>query len=98
MVENDPELRTVTELSRRSGWSERQLQRVIRRYLGLTPKWLIQRRRLLEACDRLKHDAGTLADLAHELGYADQAHLTRDFRSVTGYSPAAFVRALGRPE
>ncbi|MGB3187694.1 MAG: helix-turn-helix transcriptional regulator [Ornithinimicrobium sp.] len=93
LVESDPDLRTVAELSARAGWSERQLQRVLRRYLGLTPKWLIQRRRLHEASDRLKHGTVKLADLAHDVGYTDQAHFTRDFRKVTGYSPGAFARS-----
>ncbi len=92
MVESDPALRTVTQLCDRSGWSERQLQRGLNRYLGLTPKWLIQRRRLHEATDRLKHGTASLADLANDLGYTDQAHFTRDFRKVTGYSPGAFAR------
>ncbi len=97
MVESDPGLRTVTELVHRANVSERQLQRAIRRYLGLTPKWLIQRRRLHEATDRLKHTATPLAGLANELGYTDQAHFTRDFRKVTGYSPGAYARLHSHP-
>lgn len=69
------------------------MQRLLRRYLGLTPKWLIQRRRLHEALDRLKHEDRPLAELAGDLGYTDQAHFSRDFRRVTGYSPGAFARA-----
>ncbi|MGB3258950.1 MAG: helix-turn-helix domain-containing protein [Ornithinimicrobium sp.] len=92
LVESDPPLRTVADLVRRADVSERTLQRIVRRHLGLTPQWLIQRRRLHEATDRLKHGTASLADLAHELGYTDQAHFTRDFRTVTGYSPGAFAR------
>lgn len=98
LVESDPELRTVADLSARVGWSQRQLQRVLRRYLGLSPKWLIQRRRLHEATDRLKHGTTSLADLAGDLGYTDQAHFTRDFRRVTGSSPGAFARAQAAPD
>lgn len=97
-VESDPDLRTVTELATYARVSERQLQRVVRRYLGLTPKWLIQRRRLHEATDRLKHGAMSLADLAAELGYTDQAHFTRDFRRVTGYSPASSLDSTPAPD
>jgi len=28
-----------------------------------------------------------IADVAHELGYADQSHLTRDLKRLTGYTP-----------
>ncbi|MGB5952376.1 MAG: helix-turn-helix domain-containing protein [Ornithinimicrobium sp.] len=92
LVESDPDLCTVAELTQVAGASERRMQRVLRRYLGLTPKWLIQRRRLHEALDRLKHNDTPLADLAVGLGYADQAHFSRDFRKVTGYSPGEFAR------
>ncbi|MBF9140650.1 helix-turn-helix domain-containing protein [Hymenobacter properus] len=34
----------------------------------------------------------SLAGLAHELGYADQAHMSRDFRRYSGTTPAAFAR------
>jgi AraC-like DNA-binding protein len=94
-VESDPGLSTVAELCRRTGVSERRLQRTLRRYLGLSPKWLIQRRRLHEATDRLKHGTTSLAGLAVELGYTDQAHFTRDFRRVTGYTPGAFAATYG---
>nr|WP_306271069.1 AraC family transcriptional regulator [Ornithinimicrobium sp. HY1793] len=95
-VESDPDLLSVTQLVDRLGLSERALQRLTGRFLGLTPKWLIQRRRLHEATHHLKHGTQTLADLAANLGYTDQAHLTRDFRRVTGHTPGDFARTLGR--
>ena len=57
----------------------------------MTPKWLIQRRRLHDAVERLKAGLTSLADLASELGYADQAHFTHDFRTVTGLTPGEFL-------
>lgn len=36
------------------------------------------------------------AELAAELGYADQAHLTRDFTAAVGMPPAAYARAATR--
>lgn len=30
---------------------------------------------------------GSILDVTHELGYSDQAHLTRDLRRLTGYTP-----------
>jgi AraC-like DNA-binding protein len=70
---------------------ERALQRLTRRRIGLSPKWLIQRRRLHEAADRLRRgEQVDLARVAIELGYADQAHFTRDFRSATGLTPGEF--------
>lgn len=86
-VEEQPEVTRVAHLCDRFAMSERALQRLTSRRLGITPKWLIQRRRLHEAAERLRRGDVDLAGLAAELGYADQAHLTRDVRTVTGWTP-----------
>lgn len=89
----DPELTTVTALAKRAGLAPRQLQRLFRDFVGASPKWLLRRRRLQEAVVRLERDGGgDLADLAAELGYADHAHFTRDFKAATGRTPAGFAR------
>ncbi|TIM81650.1 MAG: AraC family transcriptional regulator, partial [Mesorhizobium sp.] len=36
-----------------------------------------------------------LVDLAFEAGYSDQAHLTREVRRLSGFSPATVLRQLG---
>ncbi|GAA3659689.1 helix-turn-helix domain-containing protein [Nocardioides ginsengisoli] len=90
-VEGDREVRRVGQVCAKFDIGERALQRLTRRRIGLSPKWLIQRRRLHDAADLLR--SGTRVDLARvaaELGYADQAHLTRDFRAVTGLTPGEF--------
>jgi AraC-like DNA-binding protein len=77
----------------------RQLQRLFKEYVGVSPKWVIQRYRLLDAAERVA--AGTIvnwADLALELGYADQAHFIRDFKGLVGRSPAEYARRLERGE
>ncbi|WP_028660734.1 helix-turn-helix domain-containing protein [Nocardioides insulae] len=95
-VEEHDDVLRVDQLSERTGRSERSLQRLLARRVGLTPKWLIQRRRLHEVAGRLRAGAATgrrgdLARVAAELGYTDQAHLSRDFRAVTGLSPGTFA-------
>jgi len=90
-VEGDRAVTRVAQVCAEFGLSERALQRLVRRRLGLTPKWLIQRRRLQEAAERLRARDATLAEIAALLGYADQPHLTRDFARVTGMTPGAFA-------
>ncbi|MBA5845485.1 helix-turn-helix domain-containing protein [Gordonia amicalis] len=89
-VENDSTVVAVTQICERFHMTERSLQRLTRRRLGLTPKWLIQRRRLQEAAERLREPEETLATLAAELSYADEAHFVRDFKAVTGMTPREF--------
>lgn len=90
-VESSPELLRVDELCARFGMPERTLQRLLHKRIGLGPKWLIRRRRLQEASDRLRDSGTALSGIAAELGYADQAHFTRDFRAATGMTPGEFA-------
>jgi AraC-like DNA-binding protein len=90
-VETSPELLRVDDLCARFDISERTLQRLLHKRIGLGPKWLIRRRRLQEAADRLRDADAELAGIAVDLGYADQAHFTRDFRKATGLTPGEFA-------
>jgi AraC-like DNA-binding protein len=91
-VEGDPSVQRVGQVCEKFGLSARTLQRLTRRRIGLSPKWLVQRRRLHEAAERLREDARPdLARVAADLGYADQAHFARDWRTVTGLTPREYV-------
>ncbi|GAB2448947.1 helix-turn-helix domain-containing protein [Nocardioides hungaricus] len=94
-VEGDSSVQRVGQVCEKFAITERTLQRLTARRIGLSPKWLVQRRRLHEAAERLRAPADTgrpaLARLAADLGYADQAHFGRDFRSVTGLTPGEFA-------
>ena len=84
----------VDDFAARHGMSARTLQRIFRRYVGLGPKWVLQRYRLHEAAERMAAgEAKDLTRLALDLGYFDLAHFTGHFRRVVGRSPAAFLRA-----
>ena len=87
---DNPEVTRVAEVADAFGLGERALQRLVENRVGLSPKWLIQRRRLHDAVAQLKTGRRSLADLAAELGYADQAHFTNDFRAVTGFTPGHY--------
>jgi AraC-like DNA-binding protein len=92
-----PSLRRVDELARAAAIPKRTLQRLFRRYLGVTPKWMLCRFRIQEAAQRVvAGDAVDWAALAAALGYFDQAHFASDFKAQIGKTPseyAAFARA-----
>lgn len=95
-AEHDPTVTAPRDLHERFGLTERSLQRLLKRRVGFAPRWLIQRRRLQEAAFRLREQPDlSLAALAADLGYADQAHFTRDFGSVIGQPPGDYRRSLG---
>ncbi|TDE92697.1 AraC family transcriptional regulator [Occultella glacieicola] len=92
-VEQNPDVLRVAQVCAEFDLTERSLQRLVRRRVGLSPKWLIQRRRLQEAAQRLREQPRSLADVAAVLGYADQAHFSRDFTRVTALTPREFAKA-----
>ena len=96
-LRDHPEVTRVDELAAHVGLSERSLQRLVEQRVGMSPKWLIQRRRLHDAVEALKAGESSLADMAARLGYADQAHFTHDFRTVTGMTPGEYHADQPRP-
>ena len=77
--------------------SARTLQRYFARYVGASPLWVLRRYRLQDAAAAIDAGQGTdLASLAADLGFADQAHLTRAFTAAIGVPPARY-RAGERP-
>jgi AraC-like DNA-binding protein len=85
------------------GWADaatasaRQLQRRVGEALGLPPKALLRIERLHEGLRRLA-DGAALADVAAQCGFSHAAHMVREFRALTGLSPAGVRRDLARHE
>lgn len=71
------------------------LARAFRSAFGLTIGSLRRRVRADRAVARLSVEATSLANLALELGYADQNHFTREFKRETGWTPARFRSVVG---
>jgi AraC-like DNA-binding protein len=97
-ITEDPGLQRVAHLAEMSGLSERKLQRLFSDYVGVSPKWVMRRARLHEAALRVDADGPASVDwaaLAADLGYADQAHLTRDFTATLGVPPSRYAAGPG---
>lgn len=93
-VAKDRAILKVESLVDRYGLNKRTLQRLFARYVGVSPKWVIQRYRLHEAAEQLAAGASVnQTALALNLGYSDQSHFVRDFKAIVGISPAAYARA-----
>jgi len=68
------------------GTSRRSVQRHVSHVTGLTTSRIRQIVRARQASERLQRGEPIL-DVAHDLGYSDQAHLTRDLKRMTGFTP-----------
>ncbi|GAA3391356.1 AraC family transcriptional regulator [Cryptosporangium minutisporangium] len=93
LIAAEPSLTRVDLLADRLGVGIRQLQRLFVEYVGVGPKWCIRRSRIAEATSRLAAgEAVDWARLAAELGYADQAHFSRDFTAILGEPPTRYAQ------
>lgn len=85
----------ITALAGEIGWSRKHLVDRFRSELGLAPKSLARMMRFHQACRIAR--TGTAqgwAGIAAESGYADQAHLVREFSAHAGETPTAWARRL----
>lgn len=95
IAETDREVRRLDDLAARAGVSPRALQRLFARHAGVSPTWVLRRYRLLDAAEAVRGGERVVwSDVAGALGYADQAHLVRDFRAALGRTPEAYAKAL----
>ncbi|MFJ3408089.1 helix-turn-helix domain-containing protein [Promicromonospora sp. NPDC090134] len=84
---------SVTALADRVGSTPRSLQRLFADWVGVSPKWVLQRHRVHLAAELLGRDPELdLAGLAAAVGYYDQAHFTGDFVRAVGVPPGEYAR------
>lgn len=84
---------SVENLARRLNEDPRSLRRRFSTQVGMSPKRLQRVFRLQALLRELTHSPAT-ADVAARLGFADQAHMIRECRAMTGSTPAALARVL----
>jgi len=84
---------TVGELADELGMSRKHLVASFRKYVGLPPKVVSRILRFDRARSGIADGKGW-SEIAHEAGYYDQAHLIRDFRQFTGFTPSGYTARL----
>ena len=94
LLSDDPVVMAALRGEAADGSSIRSVQRHVSSATGLTTGRIRQIERAREAAERLQAGESIL-DVTHDLGYADQAHLTRDLKRLTGYTPG---QTKGRDE
>lgn len=81
----------VADLADEVGWSRRHLSQRFTDEYGVGPKQAARIERFTRAKDLLETGC-SVADVAVRCGYADQAHLNRDFRALGGCTPTQWRR------
>ena len=90
------EITKVDDVVCRLNLNKRAWQRLFRQYVGVSPKWVIKRYQLHEVAERLA--ASEIVDwpgMVVELGYSDQAHFIKDFKTIVGRTPAEYAKYIG---
>lgn len=88
-IADEPGLCSLSVLADRGGVSVRSLQRLFREYVGVSPKWVMDRYRMIEAVETINAGGKVdLTDLAYRLGYSDQAHFSKAFAALVGVPPS----------
>ncbi len=83
---------SVASIAAEIGLGRRQLSQLVRAELGLTPKMVARILRFGRACGCLRSARTTsLAETALMCGYYDQAHLTNDWRRLSGCTPGEWI-------
>jgi AraC-like DNA-binding protein len=96
-VERSPELK-IAEVGALTGLSPKRLITRFRTEVGLTPKAYARVRRFQAALRRLRAGDARGAEIAADVGYFDQAHFVREFRSFTAMTPSQYAqRSIGLP-
>lgn len=90
---------SVAELAEAVGLGIRQLERCFSSAVGIPPKVACRIQRLRRSVALLTRQSERgLAEIAVRAGYADQPHFTREFRDLTGTTPAAYRAERARPD
>lgn len=88
----------IERLANATTLGRRQLERRFLDCVGVPPKTASRIARFRSAVSRMHIDpARALARIALDAGYADQAHMNRDFRALAGIAPGAYVAELRNP-
>lgn len=83
----------IDRLADRAGWSRKHLGQRFHAEIGLAPKAVARVARFVRAQSLARSGSQGWAGVAAECGYADQAHLIRDFQEFAGTTPAEWLKA-----
>ena len=84
---------SIAQLATLCGVSSRSLERAFRRYVGVSPKFVLRRLRLIDALALIERQVRPdWRRLALDFGYVDQSHFINDFTSQVGVSPRMYLK------
>lgn len=75
-----------------------KLSRIFSSVTGTTLERFIIDQKINKVKELLKYTSQTIEDVAYKLGYSSSAHLSRQFKSITGFTPTVFRKQYSNPQ
>lgn len=95
-LDRAPQVARMPQIAREAGLSERHFSTLFCRQVGMRPKHYARLMRFRAVTEHAyQHARVDWAAVAVDGGYADQAHLSHEFRCFAGITPSAFMRSRG---
>ncbi|MBC9798081.1 helix-turn-helix domain-containing protein [Sinomicrobium weinanense] len=92
----NPEKLRIEHLAERFNLSANYVSEYFRKFTGESLQRYITQYKVRLVEQRLAHSPLTVSQIAGELGYTDESHLSRQFRKYNGQSPVAYRKSAGR--
>lgn len=88
----------IESIADKANLSIRQMERLCKKHLGMSPKLLLRQKRFSDAYGyKEMNPEKKWAEVAYQFGYCDQMHLIKDFKDFTGKTPAVFFEENQNP-
>jgi AraC-like DNA-binding protein len=84
---------TITSICDELSVSERYLQKLFQKYVGLSPKFFARIVRFSHIFNVIKEEDPDWAEIVYQAGYYDQSHFIRNFKAFTGEDPSQYIFA-----
>ncbi|MGH7469443.1 MAG: helix-turn-helix domain-containing protein [Longimicrobiales bacterium] len=88
---------SIAQLRQHVGWSKTRFTATFKHQIGVTPKILARIIRFRRVLEQVHRADASLAQIALNAGYFDQAHFNAEFRELSGFTPSAFLAARRYP-
>lgn len=93
----NPSQASIREITHKTGYSNKHLISLFRKYAGINPKQYVSVLKFQQAVQLLENNPGQInwTGLALDCGYYDQAHFINEFKRFSGFNPSAYMELRG---
>lgn len=87
---------SISEIASKTGFTERHIEQLFKRHVGLTPKFLARIVRFSRIFQLISDEQPDWGDVVFQSGFYDQSHFIRNFKAFTGEEPSRYM--FSRPD